>query len=74
MGVFGSIWDIGHASGPIAFGFILFGLGYRTAWLLMAAVMAAAVVVFLLGSRKEANRTAKAARCVPGITPPGVAS
>lgn len=47
MGVFGSLWDIGHATGPIMFGFLLVVLGYRTSWLIMASLMACAVVVFL---------------------------
>jgi DHA1 family multidrug resistance protein-like MFS transporter len=54
MGVFGSLWDIGHAGGPVVFGFLLVGLGYRTAWLIMALVMAAALVVFLLGGHGRA--------------------
>lgn len=54
MGVFGSLWDTGHASGPILFGFLLVALGYRTAWLLMALIMLAAVVVFLTGMQRRA--------------------
>ena len=53
MGVFGSLWDIGHASGPIVFGFLLVALGYQTSWLIMAVVMAAALLVFLLGTRRN---------------------
>lgn len=48
MGVFGSLWDAGHAAGPILFGFLLVLFGYRTSWLVMAAVMAATIVLFLL--------------------------
>jgi MFS transporter, DHA1 family, multidrug resistance protein len=51
MGVFGSLWDIGHAGGPVVFGFLLVALGYQTSWLIMALVMAAALLVFLLGTR-----------------------
>lgn len=50
MGVFGSLWDTGHASGPVIFGFLLAAFGYRTSWLIMALAMAAAVVIFLLGT------------------------
>ncbi len=50
MGVFGSLWDSGHAGGPIAFGFLLVAVGYRTSWLIMALVMALALVAFLLGT------------------------
>ena len=53
MGVFGSLWDAGHAGGPIVFGFLLVALGYRTSWLIMAVVMAAALLVFLVGTRRE---------------------
>lgn len=51
MGVFGSLWDIGHASGPILFGFLVVGLGYKLSWLIMALIMTAALIVFLFGSR-----------------------
>lgn len=53
MGVFGSIWDTGHAAGPVIFGFLLVALGYRTSWLIMTAVMAAALLVFLAGTRRK---------------------
>lgn len=50
----GSLWDIGHAAGPILFGFLVVGVGYKRSWLIMAAALA----VFLLGSRKlPATRT-----------------
>lgn len=51
MGVFGSLWDAGHAGGPVVFGFLLVALGYQTSWLIMALVMAAALFVFLFGTR-----------------------
>ena len=51
MGVFGSLWDTGHAAGPIIFGFLLVALGYRTSWLIMALVMVAALMIFLVRSR-----------------------
>ena len=51
MGVFGSLWDAGHAGGPVIFGFLLVALGYRTSWLIMALVMGVALIVFLLGTR-----------------------
>jgi MFS family permease len=53
MGVFGSLWDTGHAAGPLVFGFLLVALGYRTSWLIMALAMSAAVVVFLLRAAKR---------------------
>lgn len=57
MGVFGSLWDTGHATGPVVFGFLLLGLGYQTSWLIMALVMAAALATFLL-RRKHLAPTA----------------
>lgn len=54
MGVFGSLWDAGHAGGPVVFGFLLVALGYRTSWLIMALVMGAALLVFLYGTRSRA--------------------
>ncbi|MHB8718424.1 MAG: MFS transporter [Candidatus Dormibacteria bacterium] len=54
MGVFGSLWDTGHAGGPIVFGLLLGILGYRGSWLLMAAVMAVASIVFLLAGARLA--------------------
>jgi DHA1 family multidrug resistance protein-like MFS transporter len=53
MGVFGSLWDTGHATGPLVFGFLLAALGYRTSWLIMALVMSAVVVIFLLRAAKR---------------------
>lgn len=53
MGVFGSLWDAGHAGGPVIFGFLLVALGYRTSWLIMALVMAAALLVFLFGTKRN---------------------
>lgn len=57
MGVFGSLWDVGHATGPIVFGFLLVALGYQTSWLIMALVMVAALAVFLVGTRRPAPAT-----------------
>ncbi len=63
MGVFGSLWDTGHATGPLVFGFLLAALGYRTSWLIMALIMGAAVTVFLL---RAANRILAPAGPEPG--------
>ena len=57
MGVFGSLWDTGHAAGPLIAGFLIAALGYRTAFLIIAAVIAAALVVFVLGSREQTPAT-----------------
>lgn len=50
MGVFGSLWDAGHAS-PVVFGFLLVALGYRTTWLNITAALA----VFLIGTRHQSR-------------------
>ncbi|MHB8589468.1 MAG: hypothetical protein ACYDA0_11525 [Candidatus Dormibacteraceae bacterium] len=56
MGAFGSLWDTGHATGPVIFGFLLVALGYQASWL----VMAGALAVFSVGmrGRPEAGRQA----------------
>ena len=47
MGVFGSIWDIGHASGPILSGILIAAFGYQVAFLIVGALMGGAVALFL---------------------------
>lgn len=47
MGVFGSIWDVGHAAGPLIAGALVAASGYHTAFVAIAAVMAVALLVFL---------------------------
>jgi MFS transporter, DHA1 family, multidrug resistance protein len=44
MGVFGTIWDIGEAAGPMIAGFLVGGLGYASTFDVLAAVTAAAAV------------------------------
>ena len=44
MGVFGTIWDIGEAAGPMIAGFLIGGLGYAGTFDVLAAVTAAAAV------------------------------
>ena len=39
MGVFGTIWDIGEAAGPIVAGFLIGWLGYASAFDAIAAIM-----------------------------------
>jgi MFS family permease len=41
MGVFGTIWDIGEAAGPVIAGFLLGRLGYAATFDVLAAVTAA---------------------------------
>ena len=46
MGVFGTIWDIGEALGPILAGFLIAPLGYSPAFGLIASLMIAAALCF----------------------------
>jgi MFS family permease len=56
MGVFGTIWDIGEAAGPMIAGFLVGGLGYAATFDVLAAVTAAAAVglMVLVRDRKTA--------------------
>ncbi len=51
MGVFGSLWDVGHAGGPLLAGLLIGVLGYGTAFAIVGAVMVAALGTFLVFSR-----------------------
>ncbi len=44
MGVFGTIWDIGEAAGPIIAGFLIGGLGYAATFDVLAGVTAVVTV------------------------------
>jgi MFS family permease len=44
MGVFGTIWDIGEAAGPMIAGFLIGGWGYAGTFDVLAAITAAAAV------------------------------
>jgi DHA1 family multidrug resistance protein-like MFS transporter len=46
MGVFGSLWDIGHASGPIATGFLLTKLNYVPAFGAISVILLIATAAF----------------------------
>jgi len=46
MGVFGTIWDTGEASGPILAGLLIASLNYVPAFALIASLMAATALVF----------------------------
>jgi len=48
MGVFGTIWDIGEAAGPMIAGFLIGGLGYAATFDVLAAVTAAAAAGLLV--------------------------
>jgi MFS family permease len=44
MGVFGTIWDIGEAAGPMLAGFLIGRLGYAATFDVLAAITAAVTV------------------------------
>jgi MFS family permease len=48
MGTFGTIFDIGHASGPILAGFLIARYDYLNSFLFMAALLVISVPFFLL--------------------------
>jgi len=52
-GVFGTIMDTGHASGPIAAGLLAGGLGVAPALAIIAALLGASAVVFAVLPRFE---------------------
>ncbi len=48
MGVFGTIWDIGEAAGPMLAGFLIGNLGYASTFDLLAALSVAVAIGFML--------------------------
>jgi len=50
MGGFGTLWDIGHATGPIVAGVLIAWLGYRIAFGLVAGAILTALLVFTAGT------------------------
>ncbi len=48
MGVFGTIWDIGDASGPILAGVLIASFGYSLAFALIALVLMAGALLFAI--------------------------
>jgi DHA1 family multidrug resistance protein-like MFS transporter len=63
MGTFGTIFDVGHASGPILAGLLIARFDYFYAFLMMGAILIAGIPVFVLGVKEERGRGA-AARAV----------
>ena len=57
MGLFGSIMDIGHASGPLFFGLLVAVLGYLWTFYLFSITLIMGVVIFivLLGPEEKAE-------------------
>src|SRR5712675_562761 len=58
MGVFGTIWDIGEAAGPIIAGFLIGGLGYASTFDVLSAVTVAATVGLIMLVRDPRRATA----------------
>lgn len=46
MGVFGSLWDVGHASGPILTGVLLSRVSYNRTFMVITAILLAATILF----------------------------
>ncbi len=55
MGTFGTIFDIGHASGPILAGVLLAHHGYLFSFWVMSAALAIAVPIFVMTVHVERN-------------------
>jgi MFS family permease len=53
MGTFGTIFDVGHASGPILAGVLIARAGYGAAFLALAALLVLSVPLFLAGVPRE---------------------
>lgn len=62
MGVFGTIWDSGEAAGPILAGMLIASLAYRPAFGLIAALMAAMALFFLVAVKDPTAVPAAAER------------
>ncbi|MBM4288156.1 MAG: MFS transporter [Deltaproteobacteria bacterium] len=60
MGTFGTIFDVGHASGPILAGLLIARFDYLTSFAIMGALLLLAIPVFLLGVDEGRDRTAAA--------------
>jgi MFS family permease len=52
MGTFGTIFDIGHASGPILAGILIAQFDYLYAFWIISAILISSVPVFILGVKK----------------------
>ncbi|MBF0107673.1 MAG: MFS transporter [Magnetococcales bacterium] len=55
MGVFGTLFDVGHASGPILGGLLVGAFGYQTAFAAMAFLMLLSLPVFHLMVKENPN-------------------
>lgn len=57
MGTFGTIFDVGHASGPIVTGLLVASFGYGPAFAMVATLLCVSVPLFLHVVRKEPSPT-----------------
>jgi MFS family permease len=48
MGVFGSLWDVGHASGPILTGILLTSLSYNQSFIIISIILLITTTLFHL--------------------------
>jgi MFS transporter, DHA1 family, multidrug resistance protein len=55
MGTFGTIFDVGHATGPILAGFLIARWGYLPAFSIMSGLLLLAIPVFILGVKVGAE-------------------
>jgi MFS family permease len=53
MGTFGTIFDIGHASGPILAGFLIARYSYQISFWVMSAMLIMALPIFMMNVRSE---------------------
>lgn len=59
MGVFGTIWDSGEASGPILAGFLIASLSYFNGFLVISGLMAFAAVIFAVAIKDPVQPSAR---------------
>jgi MFS family permease len=55
MGVFGSLWDVGHASGPILSGLLLTRVSFNQTFMIITGILLVATLLFQL-KVKEPNK------------------
>jgi MFS family permease len=60
MGTFGTIFDVGHASGPILAGLLIARFDYFISFLIMGALLLLAIPVFVLGVDEGREASAEA--------------
>ncbi|MBI4588225.1 MAG: MFS transporter [Candidatus Rokubacteria bacterium] len=69
MGVFGTIWDSGEAAGPILAGVLIASLSYPPAFGLIAALMAAMAVLFLVAVKDPTRSEFSGSGVAPSSNP-----